>query len=85
MDGACKSSFARIEKEFPHVFCFICPTQSLDNFMKNVCSGEKETINVRGYDGPTLEWGEKLFSDTFDKVSQPSRPRLSRACFCFAR
>lgn len=25
MDGACKSSFARIEKEYPHVFCFILP------------------------------------------------------------
>jgi len=74
MDGACKSSFSLIEDEHPHVFCYICPTHSLDNFMKNICSGEKETINVRGYDGPTLQWGEKLFSETFDKVTQ-GRPR----------
>lgn len=77
MDGACKSSFSLIEHEHPHVFCYICPTHSLDNFMKNVCSGEKETINVRGYDGPALQWGEKLFSETFDKVTQ-DRPALSR-------
>jgi hypothetical protein len=69
MDGACKSSFTEIEEEHEHVFCYICPTHSLDNFMKNVCSGEKETINVRGYEGPTLQWGEKLFCDSFDKVT----------------
>jgi len=70
MDGACLSSFAAIEEEYRHVHCFICPTHSLDNFMKNVCSGEKETINVRGYTGPTLAWGEELFSDSFTQVTQ---------------
>lgn len=77
MDGACKSSFEAIEEVHEHIFCYICPTHSLDNFMKNVCSGDKQTINVRGYSGPTLEWGEPIFSDSFTKVTQgpPRAPR----------
>jgi hypothetical protein len=68
MDGACEFSFKYIEDEYPHVFCFICPTHSLDNFMKNVCAGDKEKIHVRGHDGPTLDWGEELFAGTFTQV-----------------
>ena len=31
MDGACRSSFALIEKEFPWVCCYICTTHSINN------------------------------------------------------
>ena len=46
MDGACNSAFAIIEAKFPHISCFICPTHSLDNFMKNICS-DQEQISVQ--------------------------------------
>ena len=54
MDGACKSSFAIIEKEFPHIVCFICPTHSVDNFLKNICS-DKSTVTVK--DTGEHTWG----------------------------
>ena len=46
MDGACKSAFAIIEAKFPHISCFICPTHSLDNFTRNICS-DQEQISVQ--------------------------------------
>jgi hypothetical protein len=42
MDGACVSSFPIITAAVKHVFCFICPTHSVDNFLKNVCSSQAE-------------------------------------------
>jgi hypothetical protein len=46
MDGACTASFPLIEHDFPHVFTFICPTQSLDNYMKNVCCS-KDVVTLK--------------------------------------
>jgi len=67
MDGACKSAFDRIQAAHPHVACFICPTHSLDNFMKNICSNaDVENITVRG-EG-SYPWGEDLFASTFAEV-----------------
>ena len=60
MDGACKSSFPIITKEFPWIHCFICPTHSLDNFLKNVLT-DQEDITVR--DVGTYPWGENVFSE----------------------
>lgn len=47
MDGACRGAFIFIEQEYPRIFCFICPTHSLDGFIKNVLS-DKEIITVAG-------------------------------------
>ncbi len=47
MDGACMSSFAQITEAFPWVVCFICPTHSLDNFLKSVC-GNQDKIRMAG-------------------------------------
>ena len=58
MDGACKSSFLLIQAQHPHVQCFICPTHSLDNFLKNVGS-DKEMIGVQG-EGQ-YPWDEDVF------------------------
>jgi hypothetical protein len=79
MDGACEA----VEDEHTHVFCFICPTHSLVNFMKNVCAGHKQKIHVRGHDGPTLEWGEELFADTFTQhPGDPSKAALTALAPC---
>jgi hypothetical protein len=48
--GACTASFPIIQDEFPHVFTYICPTHSLDNYMKNVCC-DKDTIRMKGIEG----------------------------------
>lgn len=61
MDGACKASFELITAHFPHVFCFICPTHSVDNFLKNVCS-DNETIKVKSIEGD-FDWGSSIFSE----------------------
>ena len=72
MDGACSSSFPLIEQQYPHVFCFICPTHSIDNFLKNVCS-DRDVIRVRSVttanDEKEFEWGESLFWGVGDDYS----------------
>ena len=60
MDGACKGSFALITQRFPHVFCFICPAHSINNFMKNVCSDQMH-IKVKSIEGD-FTWGRTVFS-----------------------
>ena len=60
MDGACKASFALITVKFPHVFRYICPAHSLDNFMKNV-SSENEKIKVKSIEG-LFDWDTDIFS-----------------------
>ena len=35
MDGACEGAFPIIEAAFPHIACFICPTHSIDGYIKN--------------------------------------------------
>jgi len=64
MDGACVASFPLIASQVPHVFCFICPTHSLDNFLKNVFS-DQETIRVKSVksgDNTDFDWGTDVFS-----------------------
>ena len=69
MDGACRSSFPLIRTTYPHVFCYICPTHSLDNFLKNVCSSN-ETIRVASVktanDDREFEWGCDVFRKPID-------------------
>ena len=60
MDGACVSSFPLILNTFEHVFCYICPAHTVDNFLKNVC-GDTETIKVRSID-KTFPWDSDIFS-----------------------
>ena len=66
MDGACEGAFAIIEAEFPEIVCFICPTHSIDGYIKNVVSSQDE-IKVRGRE-ETLPRGETIFADTIDDV-----------------
>ena len=68
MDGACTGSFAQITKEFPWVFCFICPTHSLDNFLKNVC-GNQDKIKIKGIEGE-FEWGSSVFSIPLEEAKE---------------
>ena len=70
MDGACVGAFKYITAKFKHVHCFICPTHSLDNFIKNICS-DKPTITVKGHENcpqATFVWGESLFSKALQRV-----------------
>jgi hypothetical protein len=66
MDGACTASFPIIEDEFPHIFTYICPTRSLDNYMKNICCN-KDIVRLKGIEGE-FAWGEDPFSVAIDKV-----------------
>lgn len=72
MDGACKASFPIIEAKHTHVSCFFCPTHSLDNFMKNVCS-DKDKITIKG-DERVFDWGVHLFSDAIEQVCKSAPP-----------
>ena len=65
MDGACKAAFKLIERKYPHLFCFICPTHSVDGFIDNV-GGDCAYVTVRG-EG-TYPWGEDVFSKSLDEV-----------------
>ena len=69
MDGACRSSFPLIGMKYPHVQCFICPTHSLDNFLKNVCS-DKEVIKVASVknseDERDFKWDSDVFSNCIE-------------------
>jgi hypothetical protein len=71
MDGACMASFPIITAKVPHVFCYICPTHSFDNFLKNVCS-DQEDIGVKavrtGDDGATFKWGSSVFSEPIEQA-----------------
>jgi hypothetical protein len=58
--------FLIIEHNFPHVFTYICPTHSLDNYMKNVCCNNT-VVRMKGIEGE-FAWGEDLFSVAIDKV-----------------
>jgi hypothetical protein len=102
MDGACVSSFPLIVEavnifvdagltvcwQVNHIFCFICPTHSLDNFLKNVCSDADEITvkSVRtGDDEKSFEWGSTVFSrpiehawDVIKFVTHHAKPL---ACF----
>ena len=66
MDGACTSSFKFINEKYPHVFCFICPAHSLDNFLKNVFS-DKEKIKMKSIEGD-WDWGSSIFLDPFTEA-----------------
>jgi hypothetical protein len=46
MDGACKQAFAFIEAQNPRIFCFICPTHSVDNFLKNI-NGDNDEVRIQ--------------------------------------
>jgi len=62
------SSFAQITEAFPWVFCFICPTHSLDNFLKNVC-GNQDKIRMTGIEGE-FRWGSSVFSTPLEEAKQ---------------
>jgi len=49
--------------KYEHVFCFICPAHSLDNFFKNVFS-DKPIIKMKGIEGE-WEWGSDIFLKPF--------------------
>jgi hypothetical protein len=66
MDGACTASFPLIEAKYPHVFCFICPAHSLDNFFKNVFS-DKPVIKMKGIEGQ-WNWGSDIFLKPFTEA-----------------
>eukprot|EP00967_Tisochrysis_lutea_P130138 scaffold224651_cov33-Tisochrysis_lutea.AAC.1 len=65
MDGACTAAFPLIEAEVPHIFTFICPSHTVDNFMKNICS-DKPIVRIKGVDGE-FAWGESEFAECIDK------------------
>ena len=66
MDGACTASFPLITATHGHVFCFICPAHSLDNFFKNVFS-DKPRIKIKGIEDD-FEWGSDIFLKPFTEA-----------------
>jgi hypothetical protein len=71
MDGACMASFPLITKEVSHIFCYICPTHSFDNFLKNVCSNQQD-IGIKAVrtseDEATFEWGSNVFFEPIEQA-----------------
>jgi hypothetical protein len=69
MDGACRGCFPLIRIKYPWVFCFICPTHSVDNFLKNVCT-DKDVIRVASVrnsdDEREFQWDSDVFSKCID-------------------
>lgn len=57
---------AALPPPFPQVCCFICPTHSLDNFMKNVCL-DNPVVRIAG-DPRVFDWGQTYFSSAIDDV-----------------
>jgi hypothetical protein len=66
MDGACTGSFPLITAKYKHVFCFICPAHSLDNFFKNVFC-DKMKIKIKGIEGD-FDWGTDIFLEPFTEA-----------------
>jgi len=74
--------------QYPHVFCFICPTHSLDNFLKNVCS-DNATIRIKSVrtadDEQSFDWGSDVFAkpinDTWEVVKFITNHSKPLACF----
>eukprot|EP00962_Isochrysis_galbana_P027152 scaffold8501_cov129-Isochrysis_galbana.AAC.1 len=85
MDGACTASFPLISTKLPHIFTFICPTHSLDNFMKNICSAQAE-VTVKGIKDRVFKWGEPIFAQVsyFEgeggSITPPARTAPSLSC-----
>mmetsp|Transcript_13081 Transcript_13081/g.37400 ORF Transcript_13081/g.37400 Transcript_13081/m.37400 type:complete len:409 (-) Transcript_13081:33-1259(-) len=67
MDGACTASFPLIALECPSVFSYICPTHSLDNFLKNICS-DKAVLRVKGIRDRDFPWGEPFLAKAVEQV-----------------
>jgi len=60
MDSASKAAFPIIEAAYPHLFCFVSPSDSIDQFLKGVCSSDT-TLTVEGHIG-RLAWGEDFLA-----------------------
>lgn len=76
-------AFPLINARFPHVFCYICPTHSIDNFIKNVFS-EKDTVRMRGIERTfTFSWDVDLFSTPIDRVWEVVKfvPLTTKRCW----
>jgi hypothetical protein len=41
MDGACKGDFPIIQEQLPWVQCFVCPSHTIDGFIKNALTGAR--------------------------------------------
>ena len=74
LDGVCKGPFVLIQKVCPWVQCFVCPTHTIDNFLKNVGTSA-ESIKMQATlmgaaAASEIEWNESFFCDCFDNVAK---------------
>ena len=74
MDGACKGAFPIIQERLPWVQCFVCPSHTIDGFIKNALS-DTSTIRIqtnvmRHVEFDTIAWGETVFKNTYETVCQ---------------
>ena len=67
MDGAPnnRTSFKHIQAKYPRIMCFVCPTHSIDLFIKNACSGAEVTVGTRG---PSFPPGPPRFVNAINRV-----------------
>lgn len=67
MDGAPanKASFPFVETKYPHVICFICPTHTIDLFIKNACNESVVSVN-----GVTFQPGPTRFVTAIARVKE---------------
>jgi hypothetical protein len=70
MDGACKGAFDHIQKKYPWMQCYPCPSHGIDLFLKNVGTDKEEiqmqANRVGGVGRQEVEWDEPFFKDAFD-------------------
>jgi hypothetical protein len=74
MDGACKGAFPIIQAQLPWVQCFVCPSHTIDGFIKNALS-DTTTLRIQAnamshVEFATIAWGETMFKNTYETAWQ---------------
>ena len=82
MDGACKGAFPIIQAQLPWVQCFVCPSHTIDGFIKNALS-DTATIRIQAnamshVEFATIAWGETMFKNTDETAWQGPTHKRAR-------
>jgi hypothetical protein len=82
MDGTCKGAFPIIQDQLPWVQCFVCPSHTIDGFIKNALS---DTVTIRiqvnamsHVEFAIIAWGETVFKNTYETTWQVVLGLVSR-------
>jgi hypothetical protein len=72
MNCTCKGDFPIMQEQLPWVQCFVCPSHTIDGFIKNAFS---DTVTIRiqvnamsHVEFATIPWVETMFKNTYETV-----------------